>query len=44
MGLVPLAERGEPNGGGNYELWLRDWFDISAPSLSGEDFSTAQSA
>jgi hypothetical protein len=26
MGLVPLAKRGEPKGGGNYELWLHSWY------------------
>ena len=26
MGLVPLAKQGEPQGGGNYELWLHSWY------------------
>jgi len=29
MGLVPLAKRGEPKGGGNYELWLHSWYNNS---------------
>jgi hypothetical protein len=24
--VVPLAKRGEPKGGGNYELWARSWY------------------
>jgi hypothetical protein len=24
---VPLAKRGEPKGGGNYELWLHSWYN-----------------
>ena len=26
-GLVPLAKRGEPKGGGIYELWIGDWYN-----------------
>jgi len=26
---VPLAKRGEPEEGGNRELWLGDWYDTT---------------
>jgi hypothetical protein len=37
MGLVPLAKRGEPQGGGNYELWLHSWYHkkSGSPQNSG---------
>jgi len=27
--LVPLAKRGEPTEGGNYELWLHSWYNTN---------------
>jgi hypothetical protein len=34
MGLVPLAKRGEPQGGGNYELWLHSWYKCLCEAVS----------